>query len=277
MVTAQPLGAHPSDAWWPWDHRVFIKTGNKTRGHTNTVRHWHHTPVCWRQEIFIMVITSTGGRPQLSFYLSIVIQIGENIPTNQGQLKNFRPIIKSLTSGDWSVIRILRDLRSGVGWRLGWVTCSVTWWPRTGRAGGTLTNERNVNVIPAQPADCFPRYEQRERERESGADGKMLLLYLLLAPITEPSRPLHNGKLSGGNLKLAPISLSLARDPISGAGLAAQVEPTFTRRAASPAAHPPGAFPPFHSQHQLFLSTFPFNVRPVLTTPDYFQQEIYSV
>ena len=105
----------------------------------------------------------------------------------------------------------------------------------------------------------------------------MLLLYLLLAPITEPSRPLHNGKLSGGNLKLAPISLSLARDPISGAGLAAQVEPTFTRRAASPAAHPPGAFPPFHSQHQLFLSTFPFNVRPVLTTPDYFQQEIYSV
>ena len=91
------------------------------------------------------------------------------------------------------------------------------------------------------------------------------------------SRPLHNGKLSGGNLKLAPISLSLARNPISGAGLAAQVEPTFTRRAASPAAHPPGAFPPFHSQHQLFLSTFPFNVRPVLTTPDYFQQEIYSV
>lgn len=113
-----------------------------------------------------MVITSTGGRPQLRFYLSIVIQIGENIPTNQGQLKNFRPIIKSLTSGDWSVIRILRDLRSGVGWRLGWVTCSVTWWPRTGRAGGTLTNERNVNVIPAQPVDCFPRYEQRERERE---------------------------------------------------------------------------------------------------------------
>ena len=48
----------------------------------------------------------------------------------------------------------------------GLVTCSVTWWPRTGQAGGTLTNERNVNVIPAQPADCFPRYEQRERERE---------------------------------------------------------------------------------------------------------------
>ena len=74
-----------------------------------------------------MVIASTGGRPQLRFYLSIVIQIGENIPTNQGQLKNFRPIIKSLTSGDWSVIRILRDLRSCVGWRLGWMTCPVTW------------------------------------------------------------------------------------------------------------------------------------------------------
>ena len=55
-----------------------------------------------------MVITSNG--PQLRFYLSIVIQIGENIPT-QGQPKNFHPIIKCLTSQDWSVIRILRDLR----------------------------------------------------------------------------------------------------------------------------------------------------------------------
>ena len=157
-----------------------------------------------------MVITSTGGRPQLRFYLSIVIQIGENIPTNQGQLKNFRPIIKSLTSGDWSVIRILRDLRSGVGWRLGW-------WPAQWPGDLELARLAALSLMrgmlmwsrPSQRIVFQDTSSERGRERESGADGKMLLLYLLLAPITEPSRPLHNGKLSGGNLKLAPISLSL--------------------------------------------------------------------
>ena len=218
-----------------------------------------------------MVIASTGGRPQLRFYLSIVIQIGENIPTNQGQLKNFRPIIKSLTSGDWSVIRILRDQRSGVGWRLGWMTCPVTWWPRTGQAGGTLTNERNVNVIPAQRIVFQDTSSERGREWRRWQDVVIVFVAgphhwaISLAPsIMESCQAAISSSLP--SLSLWPSTQSQAQSS------ELRSRPTFTRQA-----HPPGAFPPFHSQHQLFLSTFPFNVRPVLTTPDYFQQEIYSV
>ena len=176
-----------------------------------------------------MVIASTGGRPQLRFYLSIVIQIGENIPTNQGQLKNFRPIIKSLTSGDWSVIRILRDLRSGVGWRLGWMTCPVTWWPRTGQAGGTLTNERNVNVIPAQRIVFQDTSSERGREWRRWQDVVIVFVAgphhwaISLAPsIMESCQAAISSSLPSLSL-----SLSLALDPISGAELGAQVETNF--------------------------------------------------
>lgn len=174
-----------------------------------------------------MVIASTGGRPQLRFYLSIVIQIGENIPTNQGQLKNFRPIIKSLTSGDWSVIRILRDQRSGVGWRLGWMTCPVTWWPRTGQAGGTLTNERNVNVIPAQRIVFQDTSSERGREWRRWQDVVIVFVAgphhwaISLAPsIMESCQAAISSSLPS-------LSLSLALDPISGAELGAQVETNF--------------------------------------------------
>ncbi len=96
MVTGQPLGAHPApcdhDVTEPLrgrgDHRVFIKKAIKL-GDTQTSHGpdpdtdtTHPSP-----EIFIMVITSNG--PQLRFYLSIVIQIGEKIPTYKANQKTF--------------------------------------------------------------------------------------------------------------------------------------------------------------------------------------------
>ena len=174
MANGQPLGAHPW--WWPWslvcpDHRVFIKRGNKTRGHTNTrPGPWHRTPVT--RDIYNGYCLH---RPPAHFYPSIVIQIGKTIPTRP--TKNFRPIIKCLTSLDWTVIRILRD---------GWCRMEPDWgaqpsdqWPGDlVRAPGT--NERNVNVWAAR---IVFQDTSSLRERESGADGEMLLL--LLPPVSQ--------------------------------------------------------------------------------------------
>ena len=90
--------------------------------------------------------------------------------------------------------------------------------------------------------DCFPRYERGE----SGADGKMLLLLL---PPSEPSRPLHNGKLSGGNLSLALSSLSA---PTQSQARLRSIQLLLSLLSCSPAR-------PALSHHSTARPAFPFN------------------
>ena len=135
--------------------------------------------------------------------------------------------------------------------RLGWpVDPELTGQPtaQAGAAGGTLTNERNVNVISllctAQPG----LFSEIWAGRESGADGKMLLLLL---PPSEPSRPLHNGKLSGGNLSLALSSLSAPRPNLRpGSGRTNFYSPSLLSCSPAQAAL---------SHHSTARPAFPFN------------------